>query len=180
VEATGRFGEQYAIKAFSNCQQRKNYFSVDTVVNRDFDAYAVHNLDRICRFIGRHREVKFVVYFPPYSFLRWIFHKQLDSQFVEDVIGYYFDLWNRLLGLENVEVHNFIDEKEIVFDLRSYSDMMHYNSTVDEKVVDSVLEGKNVITKKNLRPKYASLRYFVANLEMEDPCRKAVPPTRLK
>lgn len=114
------------------------------------------NMEMIEAEIQNHPEVDYTIVFPPYSMLWW------DSAYVNGLEELYFEVLERALnGLcsyENVKVHYFQHERDIICDLDNYMDMIHYGPWINQYMLEKILTGENLVEKETVSQVIQSMR----------------------
>ena len=132
------------------------------------DAYldtADRNLDVICRWAKEHPDVRFVVWFPPYSILYW--DKTAREGTTEAVITAVEHATRRLLEYDNVAVHCFLQAIAAITDLDNYGDHIHCSGAVTRETAQFMLDGLWRLTKENYRSHLDGLRRFTAEYDYD-------------
>jgi hypothetical protein len=112
-------------------------YNYDTMV-KDFERDAVD-------LIAQHPDMKFDLYFPPYSILQWVAMRDASPatlKIVYDFTGY---VARRLSDLPNATLHDFRGVKAITHDLNNYGDVIHHSPAVDLKVLAWLAAGTYVV-----------------------------------
>lgn len=92
------------------------------------DAYldaARANMDVICAWAQAHPDTQFIVWFPPYSILYWDQANRLGT--TEAVLTAIEYACGRLFSCDNVMVISFLNTQDVVTNLNSYTDHIHFS-----------------------------------------------------
>lgn len=132
------------------------------------DAYldvADENLDVVCRWVEEHPDVRFVVWFPPYSILYWDLRTREGAS--EAVITAVEHAARRLLAYDNVEVACFLDAYDVITNLDNYADHVHCSGQVTAWAAQNLMEGGWRLTEENCRERLDALRRFAQDYDYE-------------
>jgi hypothetical protein len=128
----------------------------------DYDAM-VRNFERdAIGLIAANPDVKFDIYFPPYSILHLVAMRDASPSTLKIVNDFSAYAAPRLLQFSNVTLHDFREAKEITHDLNNYGDIIHHSPTTDVKVLQLLAERKYVV---NAAAPLASLQRLKAQIE---------------
>ena len=109
-------------------------------------AAMVRNFERdAVGLIARNPDVKFDVYFPPYSILQFVAMRDASPATLKIVYDFSAYAFPRLLKFPNVKLHDFRAAKEITHDLNNYADVIHHSPAIDLKVLSWLAEGKYLV-----------------------------------
>jgi hypothetical protein len=95
--------------------------------------------------IGKNPDVKFDIYFPPYSILQFVAMRDTSPATLKIVYDFSTHAASRLLQYPNVSLHCFRAAKEITHDLNNYADVVHHSPAIDLKVLSMLAEGNYVV-----------------------------------
>jgi hypothetical protein len=95
--------------------------------------------------IANHPDVKFEIYFPPYSILQFVAMRDASPATLKIVYDFSAYALPRLTQFPNIRLHDFRDVREITHDLGNYSDVIHHSPNVDLKVLSWLAEGSYVV-----------------------------------
>lgn len=138
----------------------------DTVLPADAFLDAVdENLKVVCGWAERHPDVKFVIWFPPYSVLYWDMKTREGA--AEAVIAAVEHTTVTLLEYDNVAVQCFLDAVDIITNLDFYADHIHCSDTVTFWETQNLLEGGWELTRENCRERLDALRQFAADYDYD-------------
>ncbi len=95
--------------------------------------------------IERNPDVKFDIYFPPYSILQFVAMRDASPATLK--VAYDFSAYAgpRLTQFPNVSLHDFRVATEITHDLSNYGDVIHHSPAIDLKVLSLLAEGKYIV-----------------------------------
>ena len=105
------------------------------------------NLDLLTSRISAHPETEFYVFVPPYSMLWW------DNIYREgDTEAYLYNMeqaMKTLLSYKNVKMFYFQNDREIITNLESYMDILHFSPEINHYICESLIGGKHRISQEN-------------------------------
>jgi hypothetical protein len=104
------------------------------VSNFDRDAFAL---------IKENPDTAFVVYFPPYSILRFVAMREVAPEALETIFKFNAYQLEQLSQLSNVELYDFRDINEITHNLDNYRDTVHYWKTVNSQILAFIAFGEH-------------------------------------
>jgi hypothetical protein len=122
-----------------------------TDLNRDFrqpartrEGMRASFEENIVRVIRDHPRTRFSVVLPPYSILVWADFVQRGQ--LDVTLEFKRLLFDTLLALPNVEVHDFQADATIVSDLAHYKDIYHFSPEVSRELVRALATGSHRVT----------------------------------
>jgi hypothetical protein len=92
-------------------------------------------------------EVKFDIYFPPYSILQWVAMRDASLATLKIVYDFSVYVSRRLAAFANVSLYDFRGAKEITHDLNNYADVVHHSPAVDLKILSWLAAGNYVVSR---------------------------------
>jgi hypothetical protein len=95
--------------------------------------------------IANHPEVKFDIYFPPYSILQWVAMRDASPATLKIVYDFSTYAAKRLAQFTNASLYDFREAKDITHDLSNYADVIHHSPTIDLKVLTMLAEGNYLV-----------------------------------
>jgi hypothetical protein len=113
--------------------------------------------------IEKNPDVKFDIYFPPYSILQFVAMRDASPATLKVVYDFTAYAFPRLTKFPNVSLHDFREAKEITHDLGNYGDVIHHSPAIDLKVLSLISERKYVVDPK---APLASLERLKAQIEV--------------
>jgi hypothetical protein len=109
----------------------------------DYDSMK-SNFDRdAIMLIKENPNTAFVVYFPPYSILRFVAMREVAPEALETIYKFNAYQLERLAQLSNVALYDFRDISEITHNLDNYRDTVHYWATVDNQILAFIAFGEH-------------------------------------
>ena len=95
--------------------------------------------------IEKNPDVKFDIYFPPYSILQFVALRDASPATLKTVYDFSAYAFPRLMQFPNVSLHDFRVAREITHDLSNYGDVIHHSPAIDLKVLSLLAEGKYIV-----------------------------------
>jgi hypothetical protein len=95
--------------------------------------------------ISANPDIKFDIYFPPYSILQFVAMRDASPPTLKIVYEFSAYAAPRLLQFPNVRLYDFRTATEITHDLNNYGDVIHHSPAVDLKVLSMLAEGKYLV-----------------------------------
>jgi len=95
--------------------------------------------------IEKNPDVKFDIYFPPYSILQFVAMRDASAPTLKTVYDFSAYAFPRLMQFPNVSLHDLRVAREITHDLGNYGDVIHHSPTIDLKVISLLAEGKYIV-----------------------------------
>jgi hypothetical protein len=95
--------------------------------------------------IVKNPDVKFDIYFPPYSILQFVAMRDASPATLKIVYDFTAYASQRLAQFPNVSLHDLREVKEITHDLGNYGDVIHHSPAIDLKVLSWLAERKYVV-----------------------------------
>jgi hypothetical protein len=93
--------------------------------------------------IVNNPRISFVIYFPPYSILNWVYAK--DQGTLDNFLDFKKYVIDKLTHYNNVEMYDFQDIEIITFNLENYKDISHYSPKIDDFILDSISTKKYLV-----------------------------------
>lgn len=109
----------------------ENILLPDSVLPKDtYIENARINLDNnILPFIESHPDTQFIISFPPYSILSWLYY--INDGSIYALREEYNFVISELSKYNNVTIYYFCDEEDIIYNLDLYADSIHYNRDIN-------------------------------------------------
>lgn len=95
--------------------------------------------------IANYPDVKFDIYFPPYSILQFVAMRDAAPATLKTVYDFSAYAFPRLTQFPNVRLHDFRVATKITHDLNNYGDVIHHSPMVDQKVLSWLAEGTYLV-----------------------------------
>jgi hypothetical protein len=144
MDQKGLYGGGKAIASYQH--HRKAPYEISAGYN--YDAM-VRNFDRdALDLIRRNSDVRFVVYFPPYSIMQFVAMRDAAPATLKIVYDFTAYASRQLAQFPNVGLYDFREAKEVTHDLNNYADVVHHSPAVDLKALSWLAEGKYVVDRE--------------------------------
>jgi hypothetical protein len=128
----------------------------------DYDAM-VRNFERdAVGLIEKNPDVRFDIYFPPYSILHFVAMRDASPATLKIVYDFAAYASQRLAQFPNARLHDFREVNEITHDLGNYGDVIHHSPAIDLKVLSWLASGQYVVDRA---APLASLQRLKAQVE---------------
>jgi hypothetical protein len=124
--------------------------AIDPSRRSEFSGYdyrvMVRNFDQdALALIRKYPDVKFEIYFTPYSILHWAVMRDLAPEALNVVYDFCAHANEELTKLPNVRVYDFRAMKDVTHDLNNYADVLHHSPAIDLKVLEMLKGGKYLV-----------------------------------
>ena len=159
-DVAGFYNAKKALAAFTRITNPAR--SADLAEGYDYDAMVrVFEHDAV-GLIEKNPDVKFDIYFSPYSILQFVAMRDASPATLKAVYDFAAYALPRLTLFPNVTLHDFRVASEITHDLNNYGDVLHHSPAIDLKVLSLLAEGKYAV---NRAAPTASLERLKAQVE---------------
>src|ERR1700676_4574565 len=91
--------------------------------------------------IANNPDVKFDIYFPPYSILQFVAMRDASPATLQIVYDFSAYAMPRLTQFANVSLHDFRAVRQVTHDLANYGDVIHHSPAIDLKVLSWLADG---------------------------------------
>jgi hypothetical protein len=95
--------------------------------------------------IEQNPDVRFDLYFPPYSILQFVAMRDVSPEALRTVYELTGHIATRLASFPNARLHDFRIVKAVTHDLGNYSDVIHHSPAVDRLVLSWLADGRYVV-----------------------------------
>lgn len=92
--------------------------------------------------IAKHPDVRFDVYFAPYSILHFVALRDASPATLKIAYDFTAYAFEQLMQLPNVRLYDFRVAREVTHDLSNYADVIHHSPAVDLKILSWLADGK--------------------------------------
>jgi len=117
--------------------------------------------------IEKNPDVRFDIYFPPYSILQWVAMRDASPSTLKIVYDFTAYVAQRLAAFPNVSLHDFRAIVEVTHDLGNYADVIHHSPVVDLKVLSWLAAGTYVVDRASPTASLERLKAQVAAYRVE-------------
>lgn len=112
-----------------------------------------------------HPETTFYCFIPPYSIAK------IDSWYRLNAVDYYYGIMEEvsriLLAEENIRVFCFFEDTELVCDLDSYRDIIHYSGSVNSHILECMARGEHELSADTVGEYFDSLREIYGSFDFD-------------
>lgn len=149
-------------------REEKNNDPVDPNETAQFFSDLEANLNQnVIPMIAAHPDVRFDLFFPPYSILYWDDKNQAGTARLNRRIDMEEKAIEMLLQYDNVRLFSFHDNYNLITDLSQYSDAVHYKPEVCSRILKWIHDGDYELTEDNYKNYIADLRDFLDNYDYD-------------
>jgi hypothetical protein len=142
-DVAGFYNEKNALAAFRRIVSPAR--SRDLAEGYDYAAMIRQFETDAIGLISANPDIKFDIYFPPYSILQFVAMREASLPTLKIVYEFSGYAAPRLLQFPNVRLYDFRTATEITHDLNNYGDMIHHSPAVDLKVLSMLAAGKYLV-----------------------------------
>jgi len=135
--------------AYNEQKARASFASITDPARRaylaegyDYEAMVRNFEQQAVRMIEAHPQVQWDIYFPPYSILQFVAMRDASPQTLKIVYDFTAYVARRLVGLPNVNLHDFRAVSDVTHSLANYSDVIHHSPAVDQMVLTWIAQGR--------------------------------------
>jgi len=118
--------------------------------------------------IAKNPDVKFDIYFPPYSILQWVAMRDASASMLQLVYDFSAYAARRVAAFPNARLHDFRAIAEVTHDLGNYADVIHHSPAVDMKVLSWLAAGTYAVDRATPLASLERLKAQVAAYKAED------------
>ncbi len=154
------FSKRYALAGYPRPEESGTQLAEDAYLTT-----AEKNLDTICGWLEEHPDVRFAIWFPPYSILYWDQQTRLGT--ADAIITAVEYAARRLMAYDNAEVYCFLHNYNVIQNLERYTDHIHCSGVVSRDVTDKMIAGLWRLTEENRELRLEELREFVRNYDYD-------------
>lgn len=155
------YSREYVLAHYEVPEKNDAYFPEDMFIEK-----LEQNLqENILPVITGHPDIKFTLFFPPYSILYW--YEYIQNNQMDAVMYEYAYFMEKLLVYDNVELFFFPAEEEIVTNLDLYADTGHYKQEINRYMTDCFMDGTDRITKENYKEKLSEFGKLTDSYDYE-------------
>ena len=109
--------------------------------------------------IEAYPDVKFVIFFPPFSILYWYFRDtESELNILEHAV-------NSLIKYDNTELFMFMNNLSIIYNLYNYTDPVHYSADINIYMTNCFKNGTHLLTAENSESELQAMRTAVENFD---------------
>lgn len=158
---TTKCKEENALKKYAEGIEFSNKSPKLFTQPSDFERIKKQIDDLFLKTIRTHKDVKFIIFFPPYSILLQKYYEKLKLFDLSVSIKEY--VITSLINEPNVEIYDFQDDEKITHDLNQYSDMIHYSQDINNYMIDCIRDKKDILSPKDPYQSIKKLKHQIMN-----------------
>jgi hypothetical protein len=113
----------------------------------DYDAMVRHFERDAIALIEKHPDVKFDIYFTPYSILQFVAMRDASPATLKMVYDFSVYASQRLARLPNVRLFDFRVVQEVTHDLNNYGDVIHHSPAIDLMILSWLAAGDYAVSR---------------------------------
>jgi hypothetical protein len=143
IDLTQAYNAKKAMAAFT--------YNTDPVRSKYLAAGAdyaamVRNFERdAAGLVAKNPDVKFDIYFPPYSILQFVAMRDASPATLQTVYDFTAYASRRLTQFPNVSLYDFREAADITHELNNYGDTIHHSPAIDLKLLAMLAAGKYAV-----------------------------------
>jgi hypothetical protein len=144
-DVAGFYNAKKAVAAFRRITDpvRNSYLAE----GYDYDAMVRHFEHDAVALIENNPNVKFDIYFTPYSILQFVAMRDASPATLKIVYDFSVYASQRLAQFPNVRLFDFRVAKEVTHDLNNYGDVIHHSPAIDLKVLSWLAAGNYLVSR---------------------------------
>ena len=112
----------------------------------DYDAMVRHFERDAIALIEKNPDVRFDIYFTPYSILQFVAMRDASPATLKIVADFSVYASRRLAQFPNVRLFDFRAVKDVTHDLNNYGDVIHHSPAIDLKILSWLAAGDYVVS----------------------------------
>lgn len=160
------YSKDQVIKQFFESIDKKDIENKSEFNTKQYNTIINNFNNHLYKYLKNNSEVTFTIIFPPYSVLYW---KQLqvlgDLEEYEEAKQY---TMNKLLELKNVNIYDFQQDKNIIYELKNYRDIAHYSHEISSFMLYSIKQGNYKVTKESSINSLALLKNIIQEYDISE------------
>lgn len=154
-----RLKESYAVS-------REERAAEEHLLSKEDIQMLTQNLEQnVLALVREHPETEFYLFFPPYSILcfdQWRQRGELDR-----MLDAHEKAIQILLPYDNIHLYTFFDRFEMICDLGNYTDTLHYNREVCDRMLQCMAVGDGLLTEDNYIDYMNIIRYYYHEVDYD-------------
>jgi hypothetical protein len=160
--------QQYGAKIVTTTEnERGRAIRGETLGSTDL-AHMRENLEfNLLSLIRAHSQIRFVVFFPPYSIQAW--HNIKASGNLDAYLQFRREACELLQAYPNVNIFDFQADHRIICDFENYKDGTHYSPAISRLIIERIADGDNQVEAEDIITNNLLLRQLLQAYETEGP-----------
>ncbi len=124
------------------------------------------NIDaNIVSLVTNNPQIDFYFFYPLYS-IAWFDHANMSGTLEKSIEKHEY-VASLLLEYENVKLHSFFTEYDIVTDFNNYRDTTHYLPHISSQILIWMEEGKHLLTTDNYQTHFDEIKEYYYNYDYD-------------
>jgi hypothetical protein len=144
-DVAGTYNAKQATAAFRRITNPAH--SMYLAQDYDYQAMISHFERDAISLIEQYPDVKFDIYFTPYSILQFVAMRTASPATLKIVYDFSIYASKRLTQFPNVRLFDFRAVKEVTHDLNNYSDVIHHSPAIDLKILSWLAAGDYLVSR---------------------------------
>ncbi|MEN6327022.1 MAG: hypothetical protein ABFD18_12565 [Syntrophomonas sp.] len=133
------YGRNVLEKLWDEDQQTKQKgIKIYNKIDPSYEAMQLSFDKNILPVIQKNPDIKFVIYYPPYSILRYLSMYQEDKSLFYDEMRLKTHVFEQLHSYKNVTIYDFQSDRNLTFNLDKYKDFSHHSQDYNEYIIKAV------------------------------------------
>lgn len=138
-------GASHLFARFNTCENLDTFSNVNKNISYKYTEY-LPQLDMLIKQIKENKDVKFFIFFPPYSRL---YYYEMQEEKRNKNISMRRYLLQNFKDIQNVKIFAF-DNLPFVSDLKNYKDKAHYSADINKEMLHWMAEDRGLVTLENI------------------------------
>ncbi|MEN6462820.1 MAG: hypothetical protein ABFC94_15805 [Syntrophomonas sp.] len=136
------YGRDVLQKLWQEDQQTKQKgIKIYNKIDPSYKAMQISFDQNILPVIQQNPDIKFVIYYPPYSILRYVSIFQEDKSLFYDEMKIKEYIFEQLRNYKNISIYDFQSDKNHTFSLDKYKDFSHHSQEYNEYIINAIARG---------------------------------------
>lgn len=138
------------------------------------DRFNLHNFDEVeenlIPLIQQNPEVRFILFFPPYSLLNYAMEQQTNNYQFENYKSFVKKAALEMEKYPNVQLHWFNDQ-DFILNIENYKDLLHYHPRYQALFLEHFRDNESIINAENYQTKLADLESKARQFDFDEVVR---------
>ncbi|MGL5963373.1 MAG: hypothetical protein ACRCZ2_03100 [Fusobacteriaceae bacterium] len=102
------------------------------------------NFDIFLEMTQTNKNIEYIIYLPPYSFLFWNLIEQYGS--LNAIMDFKYYILTKTASKQNIKIYDFQNNFEIAENLNNYKDIIHYSPEINKEILKLIKQEKYLET----------------------------------
>lgn len=122
-------------------------------VDPSYKAMQISFDQNILPVIRQNPDIKFIIYYPPYSILRYVSIYQENKTLFYDEMKVKEYIFKQLQNYKNASIYDFQSDKSLTYNLDKYKDFSHHSQEYNEYIINAIArqDKRYAVTPDNYR-----------------------------